>query len=190
MTRKPAGVSGAMSMQHMYNVCPNLANRTYRVTPFSRTMQKAVLTEEGAIAFEEDGLFEIRQPYQILHIASFCNECGNCNTFCPTAGAPFREKPKFWLTTASFNEASEGFFLSVLRDKTNLIYKHKGSFSTLTRMADRYVYETDFVSATFDRESFRLIEVKFLTPCIREAHFQKAAEMAVILKGAESLLHA
>lgn len=57
-------------------------------------------------------------------------------------------------------------------------------------MADKYIYETDFVSATFDSKTFRLTEVKFLTPCIREAHFQKAAEMAVLLKGAESLLHA
>ncbi len=171
-------------------VCPNFANRTYMTAPCSCNLQKAVMTEEGVIAFEEDGVFEIRQPYQILHIANFCNECGNCNTFCPTGGAPFREKPKFWLTTASFNEASEGFLLSVLQGKKNLIYKHKRSFATLTEMADKYIYETDFVSATFDSKTFRLTEVKFLTPCIREAHFQKAAEMAVLLKGAESLLHA
>src|SRR5690606_25255421 len=129
-----------------------------------------------------------RQQYQILHIANFCNECGNCNTFCPTSGAPFREKPRFWLTTESFNNAEEGFFLSVLKGRKNLIYKNKGSFATLTQLTDSYIYETDFVMATFDRETFRLTDVKFLTPCIREAHFQKAAEMAVMMQGAESLL--
>jgi len=171
-------------------VCPNFANRTYRVKPFSNKLQKAVKTADGTIVFEEDSVFEIRQPYQILHIANFCNECGNCNTFCPTSGAPYLEKPKFWLTTASFNEAAEGYFLSVLRDRKNLIHKRKGSFATLTEMSDKYIYETDFVAATFARETFRLTEVKFLTPCIKEAHFQKAAEMAVLLHGAESLLHA
>jgi len=171
-------------------VCPNFANRTYRVIPFIRMMQKAVRTEEGKIIFQGDGLFEIKQKYQILHIANFCNECGNCNTFCPTSGAPFREKPKFWLTTTSFNEAAEGYFLSVLKDRKNLIHKNKESFATLTEMPDRYVYETDFVWATFDRVNFGLMEVKFLTPCIKEAHFRKAAEMAVLLHGAESLLHA
>ncbi len=171
-------------------VCPNFANRTYRVTPFSHMLQKAVKKEDGTIEFEEDSLFEIRQQYQILHIANFCNECGNCNTFCPTSGAPYREKPKFWLTTTSFNEAEEGYLLSVLRGKKNLIHKRKGSYATLTEISDKYIYETDFVSATFARETFRLTEVKFLTPCIKEAHFLKAAEMAVLLQGAESLLHA
>ncbi len=171
-------------------VCPNFANRTCRVTPFSHMLQKAVKKEDGNIEFEEDSVFEIRQLYQILHIANFCNECGNCKTFCPTSGAPYLEKPKFWLTTKSFNEAEEGYFLTVLRGRKNLIHKRKGSFATMTEIADKYIYETDFVSATFDRKNFRLTEVKFLTPCIKEAHFQKAAEMAVLLQGAESLLHA
>jgi putative selenate reductase len=171
-------------------VCPNLANRTYRITPFSHMLQKAVKTEDDKMAFEDDALFEIRQHYQVLHIANFCNECGNCNTFCPASGAPFRDKPRFWLTTESFNEATEGYLLSVLSGRTNLIHKHKGSFATLTQLPDRYIYETDFVMATFDRKTFRLKDVKFLTPCIREAHFQKAAEMAVLLEGAVSLLHA
>ncbi|MDZ7635134.1 MAG: hypothetical protein U5L72_12210 [Bacteroidales bacterium] len=108
----------------------------------------------------------------------------------PPREHPHREKPRFFLTTASFNEASEGYFLSVLSGRKNLIHKSKGSFATMTEMADKYIYETDFVSATFERETFRLTEVKFLTPCIKEAHFQKAAEMAVLLQGAESLLHA
>ncbi len=171
-------------------VCPNFANRTYMVTPFSLMLKKAVRTEEDRIIFRDDCLFEIKQKYQILHIANFCNECGNCNTFCPTSGAPYLEKPKFWLTTASFNEAEEGYMLSVLRGKKNLIYKHKGSFATLTELPDEYIYETDHVSATFTRDTFRLTKAKFLTPCIKEAHFHKAAEMTVLLQGAESLLHA
>jgi hypothetical protein len=69
-----------------------------------------------------------------------------------------------------------------------LIYKHKGSFATLTEMSGFYIYETEFVRATFDRESFRLKEAKFLTPCVREARFVRAAEMAVLLKGAGSIL--
>ena len=171
-------------------VCPNLANRTYRITPLSHMLQKAVKTEDDKMVFEDDALFEIRQHYQVLHIANFCNECGNCNTFCPASGAPFRDKPRFWLTTESFNEATEGYLLSVLSGRTNLIHKHKGSFATLTQLPDKCIYETDFVMATFVRKTFRLKDVKFLTPCIREAHFQKAAEMAVLLEGAVSLLHA
>jgi len=125
-------------------VCPNMANRCYTVTPVSIELQKALLTEEGAIRFEDDTIFSVRQRYQILNIANFCNECGNCTTFCPTAGAPFRDKPRFYLTTASFNSAEEGYFLSLLKDRNNLIYKHKGSFATLTEMSGFYIYETEF----------------------------------------------
>lgn len=39
----------------------------------------------------------------LLNIANYCNECGNCNTFCPTNRAPYKEKPKFWLTKQSFD---------------------------------------------------------------------------------------
>ena len=27
-------------------------------------------------------------PFQIVHIDAYCNECGNCATFCPHSGAP------------------------------------------------------------------------------------------------------
>ncbi len=169
-------------------VCPNMANRCYTVTPVSMKLQKALLSEDGTIRFEDDTTFAVTQKYQILNIANFCNECGNCTTFCPTAGSPFRDKPRFYLTTASFNAAEEGYFLSILKNRKNLIYKHKGSFTTLTEMPGTYIYETDFVTATFDRKSFRLTEVRFLTPCVREARFVRAAEMAVLLEGAGSIL--
>lgn len=169
-------------------VCPNMANRCYSVTPVSLALQKALLSEDGTIRFVDDTTFRVSQKYQILNIANFCNECGNCTTFCPTAGSPFRDKPRFYLTTASFNAAGEGYLLSVLNDRKTLIYKHKASFTTLTEMPGVYLYETDFVRASFVSDTFRLAEAKFLTPCVREARFVRAAEMAVLLKGAESIL--
>lgn len=172
-------------------VCPNMANRYYIVKPFSLMLQKAVLSEtDGTVVFEDDCIFEIKQKYQIMHFADFCNECGNCSTFCPTSAAPYREKPKLWLTTASFNQAEEGYFLSVRGETKNLVHKHKDSFSTLTEMPGTYIYENDFVRASFEKDTFRLTEVQFLTPCVREARFSKAASMAVLLRGALSLLNA
>ena len=63
-------------------VCPNLALFTYR-------------TERQ------------QQPYQVAVLADLCNECGNCTTFCPTSGAPYRDKPRLYLDRADF-EAQEG----------------------------------------------------------------------------------
>ena len=171
-------------------VCPNLANRCYIITPRTFILQKAVRTENGQIQYSDDGSLEIKQKYQIINIANFCNECGNCNTFCPTAGAPWKDKPKFYLTVPSFNQAEEGYFLSVLRNKNNLIYKLNGNITTLSEFPDEYVFENDYVTATFSKPEFNLTSVKFNTPCVREAHFRQAAEMSVLLKAAESLLNA
>jgi putative selenate reductase len=51
-------------------VCPNRANTAVAVQP-------------------EDGLAD---AFQVVHIDAWCNECGNCATFCPYEAAPYREK--------------------------------------------------------------------------------------------------
>lgn len=171
-------------------VCPNFANRIYEVNPCSIPLQKAVMTDQGKIILKNDGVFEIKQKYQVMNIANFCNECGNCKTFCPTSGAPWKDKPGLHLTTESFNNSDEGYFLSVLSNRKTLAYKQEGNFTTLTELAEDYFFETDFITATFSKTPFTLKEVSFRTPCVKEAHFRRAAEMMILLKGACSLLHA
>jgi putative selenate reductase len=58
------------------SVCPNLALQTYEVDPAATGL---------------------RQRYQVAVIADLCNECGNCTTFCPTSGRPFRDKPRLYV---------------------------------------------------------------------------------------------
>lgn len=169
-------------------VCPNTANRVYETIPQQIKLKKASLTEEGNIEISDDGVFEIRQKYQILNLADFCNECGNCNTFCPSSEAPFRQKPRFYLTVGSFNEAGEGYHLAILPGKRNLIYKKNNHFITLTELPDSYLFESDYVAAEFTRDNFSLEGVRFRTPCIREAHFRMAAEMLILLRGAATIL--
>lgn len=71
-------------------VCPNCAN--------------------VAISTETDNLFN--DKYQIVHIDSLCNECGNCATFCPYEGAPHKDKTTLFHDKKSFNESNNnGFFV-------------------------------------------------------------------------------
>jgi putative selenate reductase len=170
-------------------VCPNLANRCYEMTPCSYVLQKAVCTEDGIISYIDDGFFEVRQKYQIINIADLCNECGNCSTFCPTAGAPYKDKPRFFMTAKAFNQAQEGYHLAIVDDRKNLIYKKDDHYLFLTERPDKYIFEDDYVTASFSKTDFRMSDVRFRTPCISEAHFRRAAEMVVLLKGAESLLY-
>lgn len=169
-------------------VCPNFAMRGYEITPVRYDLQKATVSETGAVAITEDRVFEAGQKYQILNIANFCNECGNCTTFCPTSGAPHNEKPRFYLTVSSFNDAEEGYYFANLKDRKNLIFKHKDHITTLKELPGEYVYENDYVIGRFSRKGFRLLEAVFKTPCVREAHFMLAAEMSVLIKGVEDMV--
>jgi len=168
-------------------VCPNLANFGYRVEPVSWSLMKAVLKEDGAIILEEDKIFRVDQPYQILNIRDLCNECGNCTTFCPGSGRPFADKPAIHLSVKSLNEEGNGFFLSRLPQKLVLIYKEQEQVKTLSLADGRYVYETNQVKAIIHPDTFALEEVKFLTPCVKEVRFEFAAEMAVVMMGAGQL---
>jgi putative selenate reductase len=58
------------------SVCPNLALQTYEIDPAAS---------------------QLRQRYQVAVIADLCNECGNCTTFCPTSGEPYRDKPRLFI---------------------------------------------------------------------------------------------
>jgi len=168
-------------------VCPNLANFSYEVEPVRYNLQKAVLGENGKVIIEEEGTFSVEQPWQILNIRDLCNECGNCTTFCPSAGRPFADKPGICLSVQTLNLEEEGYYLSRLPEKDVLIYKKKDFVKTLTRSDGKFIYETDQVKAVINPVDFSLAEVSFLTPCVKEVHFSFAATMSIILKGALQL---
>ena len=68
-------------------VCPNRANTAIKVQGFEKISQ-------------------------IIHIDGMCNECGNCETFCPYDGAPFKKKFTLYWREKDFNEStSDGFFV-------------------------------------------------------------------------------
>ncbi|MBK7030195.1 MAG: putative selenate reductase subunit YgfK [Bacteroidales bacterium] len=169
------------------SVCPNLANYSYKIDPVHYHLQKAVVAENGSIELKEDMDFIITQPYQVLNIRDLCNECGNCTTFCPTKGKPYMDKPGLCLSIESLNNESEGYFLSRLPNRDVLIFKHHESIRTLTLIDGLYIYETDQVKASIQPEDFSILEVQFLTPCVKECQFNIAAEMSILMKGALEL---
>jgi putative selenate reductase len=118
-------------------VCPNFANRSYEIEPVKYNLQKVVNTGNGNYQIVEDGIFEVKQRHQIINIANFCNECGNCNTFCPTNSAPYKNKPKLHLNKESFNNSSEGYWLN-----NDILYlKKQDKIYTLSQTENSYVFE-------------------------------------------------
>ena len=68
-------------------VCPNRANTCIEIPGF-------------------------RDRSQIVHIDAFCNECGNCGTFCPWEGNPYLDKFTIFNLPEDFTSSTNpGFYL-------------------------------------------------------------------------------
>jgi len=91
-------------------VCPNMALMTYAMTPVSFDLP-VVTIGDGAARIAPGGSFRVDQGYQIAVLTDFCNECGNCVTFCPTAGEPYRDKPRLFLNREDFLAEKENAFM-------------------------------------------------------------------------------
>lgn len=92
------------------SVCPNRAFLTYRVTPFDRVVPE-LKRQNGRVAIEPGARVRIYQPLQVAVLTDFCNECGNCATFCPTSGRPYRDKPRLYLQPKEFEAESDNAFM-------------------------------------------------------------------------------
>ena len=85
-------------------VCPNRANLAYTCEPLTLAWPRLV-ARDGQLTAVGEQTWRREQTVQTLNIADFCNGCGNCDTFCPAAGAPYRDKPRLWLDPAGFESA-------------------------------------------------------------------------------------
>ncbi|HNQ69526.1 MAG TPA: putative selenate reductase subunit YgfK [Bacteroidales bacterium] len=164
-------------------VCPNFANRSYEIEPVKYNLQKVVNTGNGNYKIEEDGIFEVKQRHQIINIANFCNECGNCNTFCPTSSAPYKNKPKLHITKESFNNAEEGYWLH--NDIFHL--KKYDKLFALSQTENTYIFESSDTKVSLSKTDFRIQNVEIKNPNFVEVDLRVAAEMAIVWKGSPKL---
>ncbi len=92
-------------------VCPNDANFTYPTPKVDFEYSDILVASDGSMTPGERHHFFIEKANQIANYQEFCNECGNCDTFCPEYGGPYIEKPGFYRTEKSWQEAAprDGF---------------------------------------------------------------------------------
>ena len=68
---------------------------------------------------------------QIVHVDRMCNECGNCETFCPYASAPYKDKFTLFNSEADFYDSTNsGFYVQNPVDKICLL-RLWGTVSTI-----------------------------------------------------------
>jgi len=75
--------------------CPNDANFAYEVEPLATAYHNYRVVGGAAVAVG-GGRFEVHERHQLATFQDFCNDCGNCDTFCPEDGGPYVEKPRFF----------------------------------------------------------------------------------------------
>jgi len=93
-------------------VCPNDANFYYELAPLEVAYVNYRIGPEGVEEIP-GGVLKIEQSHQIANYADFCNECGNCDVFCPEHGGPYIKKPRFFGSRESWQEAEgeNSFFI-------------------------------------------------------------------------------
>ncbi len=87
-------------------VCPNDANFVLAI-PKGRLPIERLVKNGVSWTLETVGEIAHDKPWQIGVFADACNECGNCDVFCPEDGAPYLSKPLFFGSVAAWAETPD-----------------------------------------------------------------------------------
>jgi len=92
-------------------VCPNAANFSIPIG----TMKVPITNYKwlnGRFEPTNGETFVLTKKNQIANLADFCNDCGDCDTYCPEFGGPFIEKPRFFFSESSYKRHNnyDGFY--------------------------------------------------------------------------------
>jgi putative selenate reductase len=99
-------------------MCDSICNKCVEVCPNRSNV--AIKVQNGFKDF-----------YQIVHIDKICNECGNCETFCPYEGLPYKDKFTIFSDLNEFNLSKssgilvEGDSIYLRTDRNSKISKMK-----------------------------------------------------------------
>ncbi len=166
-------------------VCPNRANLSL---PAANLELKAWELEFNAAGIKilAQRPYRVRQERQIVHLADFCNECGNCDTFCVHQGKPYLEKPRLFLSEADFRmEMDNAFFVESGANAWSIRRREGGAESVLkfqpsTGLLD---YENEALTAAIDSGDFSVKEISLKGQFTGSAFLSDPAEMFAILSG-------
>ncbi|MCB2218940.1 MAG: putative selenate reductase subunit YgfK [Bacteroidetes bacterium] len=162
-------------------VCPNMALYSYFVEPQEIRLSKLVQSN-GKMEVVDDGNFRIDQSPQILHLADWCNECGNCNTFCPTSGAPYKEKPPLYLNKTAFEKDDDCYYL----EGDTLFYRKEGQVCKFKENNNHFEYSTPTSKISLSKNDFSILDFEIGND--GEVDLKRAVEMKMILTAAEDFI--
>jgi putative selenate reductase len=150
-------------------VCPNDANFTF-VLPQGEARVVKVRRQDGRWTVSEEGTLTLTEPHQIGTFADFCNDCGNCDVFCPEDGGPYLVKPRFFGSEEAWrrHDRLDGFFVSSAGTRSTVLGRFSGrgyridTDGSLVRYAGpgfEVTFEAADPVATLDGESRADVEI-------------------------------
>jgi putative selenate reductase len=170
-------------------VCPNRAMVAYASTP--KRLFLPILAFRGD-RLERAGasLFELRQSAQVLNLADFCNACGNCTPFCPTRGAPFRDKPRFHLHREDFERAAgDAFHFAEHAPSLRLEARLCGRRLAVEVSGESAEYRDERICARFETRGWDLLEARPIAPLApgELLDLREAGPLLTLLEAARAL---
>jgi putative selenate reductase len=125
-------------------VCPNDANFVYEAPAEAIPYNNFELLAEG-VRRVPGGVFQLAKAHQLANYADACNDCGNCDVFCPEDGGPFVEKPRFFGSLETYRKYAgrNGFYLDQAAQRIYGTAAGDSYTLTLDPLADRACFETE-----------------------------------------------
>lgn len=146
-------------------VCPNDANFVYETEPCSLDYVNYRVTP-GELLVEPGGHFEVREAHQLATFQDFCNECGNCDVFCPEDGGPYVEKPRLFGSSAAFEKwvSHDGFLVELGQHVERMRARLHGEefYLEVDPLGDRARFRTPLGEIEFEYSTRRPLEQRLL----------------------------
>ncbi len=157
---------------------------TYEATPLETRLEE-ILFGPGGVEVTAGELFGATQRHQIAVLTDFCNECGNCVTFCPTAGEPYRDKPRLYLDRDDFEaEKHNAFMLYTDAGSTAMEARWDGEIHRID-LDGHLTYTSPDATIRIDPDDFTVLDAAAHpdAPAGRVVTLDRAAEMFVLMRG-------
>jgi len=173
-------------------VCPNDANFTLQLPEaFAGELKlRDLVVRGGALVDGPERASAFREKTQLATFADGCNECGNCDVFCPEEGGPYVVKPRFFSSRARMEQAParlEGFAVEREDGWDRLVGRHEGARLSLELDRARRLarFDDGQVRLELDCSGFQRLGAE-VRPTAEEGHvvrLDRARAMAALLAG-------
>jgi putative selenate reductase len=144
-------------------VCPNDGNFIYELSPVEVEVPVYEVEPTG-VRQTGSTTFHIKKSHQLANYADFCNECGNCDVFCPEDGGPHLEKPRFFSSEETWRSHNnrDGFFLATGAEKDIMLGRigRQECRLIIEHHQDRWIFEGSGMRFVFSGDAPQPVKIE------------------------------